>query len=71
MAAPRRTKFVPVNLTLPARHALQQAALALSAAAGRRLSMSAVLLAMASVAQNYPDEVLAALPATPDVVEEI
>lgn len=53
---PRRTPYVSVNLTVPARNELQQATLRLSAAAGRRLSLSAVLLAALAVANVHGDE---------------
>jgi hypothetical protein len=45
---------VSTNLTVPARDALQRLTLNASAAVGRRISMSAVLLAALTVAAEYP-----------------
>lgn len=61
----RRTPFVSTNLTVPARDRLQRLSLTLSAEAGRRLSMSAVLLAALAVAEAHPAELVAALTASP------
>lgn len=55
MSQPRKTKFVSVNLTVPARDELQQETLQASAAVGRRLSLSTVLLAALATARAYPD----------------
>jgi hypothetical protein len=57
----RRTKFVSVNLTTSARDAVQRATLDLSAQVGRRLSMSTVVEAAITVAQQHTDELSAAL----------
>lgn len=57
----RRTRFVAVNLTVPARSALQQTTLRTSADIGRRLSLSAVLLAALTLAERHPDELLSIL----------
>ena len=61
MAAARQTPYVSVNLTVPARDALQSAALQQSARVNQRLSMSAILLAALTVAVNHPDELTAAI----------
>lgn len=60
----RRTPYVSVNLTVPARDAIQRAALDYSALAGRRLSLSAVVLAVMQVAREHGDELAAALDLT-------
>ncbi|WP_436888121.1 hypothetical protein [Nocardiopsis dassonvillei] len=54
----RKTPYISVNLTEPARDALRQATLALTTDAQRRLSMSAVLVAALRVAQNHRQELL-------------
>lgn len=60
----RRTPYVSVNLTVPAREAVQRAALDYSARVGRRLAMSAVVVAALEVANRHPDELTAALSAS-------
>ncbi|MFL1381630.1 MULTISPECIES: hypothetical protein [unclassified Nocardiopsis] len=54
----RKTPYISVNLTEPARDTLRQATLALTTDAQRRLSMSAVLIAALRVAQNHRPELL-------------
>ncbi|WP_027935489.1 hypothetical protein [Amycolatopsis thermoflava] len=61
MPPKRKTPFVSVNLTVQARDALQRAALLTSAEVGRRLSMSAVLLAAIKVTEDHPAELIEAL----------
>ncbi|CAL9614781.1 hypothetical protein SUDANB121_05730 [Nocardiopsis dassonvillei] len=58
MGMKRKTPYISVNLTEPARDALRQATLALTTDAQRRLSMSAVLVAALRVAQNHRQELL-------------
>jgi hypothetical protein len=53
---PRKTPYVSVNLTVPARDALQRATVNVSAAVGKRVSMSAALLAALAVAEGRMDE---------------
>lgn len=48
----RKTPYVSMNLTVEARDRLQRLTLNLAAEAGRRLSMSAVLLAALDVAER-------------------
>lgn len=55
MTQPRKTKFVSVNLTEPARDELQRATVRASGAIERRLSMSAVLLAALATAATHED----------------
>ena len=55
MTQPRKTKFVSVNLTVPARDELQQETLQASAAVGRRLSLSTTLLAALATARDHPE----------------
>jgi hypothetical protein len=59
MEQQRRTPFVSVNLTPQARDALRIAALDLSALAGRRLSMSVVVVSAVRVALRHRDELAA------------
>lgn len=59
--ATRRTVFVSMNVTIPARDSLQRAALGLHGDAGRRLSMSDVLIAALAVAGRHRDEWVAEL----------
>ena len=59
--AARQTPYVSVNLTVPARNALQTATLQLSARANRRLPMSAIVLAAIAVADTHPEEFESAL----------
>lgn len=61
LATQRHTKYVSVNLTEPARNALQTATLQLSAQVDKRLAMSAVALAALRVAQQHPEEFVQAL----------
>lgn len=58
MSMKRKTPYISVNLTEPARDTLRQATLALTTDAQRRLSMSAVLIAALRVAQNHRQELL-------------
>lgn len=60
----RETVFVSVNLTEEARDELRQATLLISPMAGRRLSMSDVLVAALRVAASHQDEMLDALKGT-------
>lgn len=57
----RKTPYVSTNLTVPARDALQRLTLNVSAKAGRRISMSATLLAVVAVADGHAAELDAAL----------
>lgn len=57
----RKTTFVSVNLTDTARDALRQATLDLTTPAGRRVSMSDVLLAALHVAREHDRDLLDAL----------
>jgi hypothetical protein len=66
---PRKTPYVSVNLTIPARDALQQLTFEEQARAGRRLALSPVLLAAITVARRYPDE-LSAMIDSPESEEE-
>lgn len=61
MSATRKTPFVSVNLTEPARDELRAATLTLTTPAGRRVSMSDVLIAALHVALNHQDEVISEL----------
>jgi hypothetical protein len=54
----RKTPYVSANLTVPARAALQSAAVTVSAAAGKRVSQSAALLAALAVAERHMPEVV-------------
>jgi len=58
---PRKTLFVSVNLTSGAREALRQAVLDLSASAGRRLSMSDVVIHATRVAMQHREELVSSL----------
>jgi hypothetical protein len=58
MSAERKTRFVSVNLTEPAREELRNATLDLTTPAGRRLSMSDVLTSALHVAMNHREEIL-------------
>lgn len=53
--------YVSVNVSRPARNALQRLTLNVSAAAGRRLTLSEVLLGAVAVAKDHPDEHVAAI----------
>lgn len=55
VAAARKTPYVSVNLTEPARDALQLATLRLAADVGRRLTLSTTLIAALRVATDNPD----------------
>jgi len=55
------TRFVTVQVTLPAREALRRWQLQASADAGRRLSMGDALMAAITVAERHRDEAIAAL----------
>ena len=57
----RRTEFVSVHLAPAARDELRRAALELSAPAGRRLSMSDVLIHSLRVAMRHRSELLDAI----------
>lgn len=63
MTQPRKTPYVSANLTVPARDALQSAAVTVSAAAGKRVSQSATLLAALAVASQHMTEVVEQLKA--------
>jgi hypothetical protein len=52
----RKTPYVSANLTVEARDALQRLTLTVSAEAGRRIGMSAVLLAALAVATAHKDQ---------------
>lgn len=60
----RRTPYLSVNLTEPARNALQRASLNMSATVGKRLSMSAIAVAVVAVAERHADELQAELTRT-------
>ncbi len=57
----RKTVFVSVNLTQTARDELRRATLDLTSPAGRRLSMSDVLLAALQVSAGHQDELIGQL----------
>lgn len=61
MPTQRRTPYVSVHMTRAVHTALQRRTLELSAQVGRRISMSAVILAALAVADRHQDEFLAAL----------
>ena len=65
----RKTPYVSMNVTVPARDALQQATLRLQAEVGRRLQMSRVLIAAIELAGRYPEE-FKALVVTPNGADE-
>lgn len=54
----RKTPYVSVNLTVPARDAVQGEALDVSAQVRRRVPLSEVVLAAIAVARQHPDEFL-------------
>ena len=58
MLAQRRTQFVSMNVTTRARDTLRAAALDLTAPAGRRLSMSDVVVSAVRVALRHRAELL-------------
>lgn len=53
--------YVSVGLTDQARDALREAVLNMTTPAGRKLSMSEVLLAALAIAKRHPDELLETL----------
>jgi hypothetical protein len=55
--------YVSVGLTDQARDALREAVLNMTTPAGRKLSMSEVLLAALAIAKRHPDELLETLSA--------
>lgn len=57
----RKTPYVSVNLTKPARDTLRQTTLDLTTPAGRRISMSDTLIAGLQIANTHRNELLAAL----------
>lgn len=57
----RKTVFVSVNLTQTARDELRRATLDLTSPAGRRISMSDVLLAALQVSADHQDELIGQL----------
>jgi hypothetical protein len=61
MNAARRTLFVSVNLTPDARDELRRATLELTTPAGRRLSMSDVLIEAIRVSMRHRGELISAL----------
>jgi hypothetical protein len=61
VSATRKTPFVSVNITGPARDELRAATLALTTSAERRVSMSDVLIAAIRVALKHRDEVVSEL----------
>lgn len=54
----RQTPYVSVNLTVPARDAVQRAALDFSARLGRRLPMSDIVVAALDIARQHEDALL-------------
>lgn len=62
--------YVSVGLTEQARDALRTTTLNLTTPAGRRVTLSEVLLALVTVGQRHPDEVLAVLRGTPEVAHD-
>jgi hypothetical protein len=56
-------KYVTVQVTRPAREALHRLQLNLSAAAGRRLTLTETLRAACAVAEAHPAEAVEAIPA--------
>ncbi len=61
--ATRKTEFVSVGLTEPAREALRQLTLEWTSDAGRRISMSDVVLARVPTGRDHKDEAIARLTA--------
>ncbi len=57
------TKFVAVNVTPEARDLLRLMAVTVSAAAGRRVSMSDALAVVDAIAKNHADELAATVAA--------
>lgn len=57
--------FVSVNISPTARNLLRETTLTLTTPAGRRLSMSAVLIAALQVATHHREEVIALLRESP------
>lgn len=57
METTRKTPFVKVDLTIPARDELRRAALDFTPLAGRRVPMSDVLLAALKFANEHRDEI--------------
>jgi hypothetical protein len=51
------TKFVAVNVTAAARDELRHAAVIVSAALGRRVSMADAVLVLKAIADRHPDEI--------------
>ncbi len=60
-AQQRKTPFVSVNLTGPARDELRQAVLDLTTPTGRRLTLSDVLIHALRVARQHEPELIEAL----------
>lgn len=61
MPAARKTPFVSVNLTEAARDELRRVTLELTTPAGRRVSMSDVLLAVLQVGLEHREDVVSKL----------
>lgn len=61
MAQTRRTPYVSMNVTVPARDRLRRTTWRWQAEVDHPLSMSAVLLAMADVVEENPEAMKAAL----------
>ena len=61
MSATRKTPFVSVNLTEAARDELRRVTLELTTPAGRRISMSDVLLAALQIGMEHRDDVVSKL----------
>jgi hypothetical protein len=59
--ADRKTEFVSVALTEPAREALRQATLEWTSPSGRRLTLSEALVSGLKIARQHGDEVVADL----------
>ena len=70
MTQPRKTKFVSVNLTVAARDDLQRETLQAAAAVGRRLSLSATLVAALATARDHPETFHAHLSTDPIGADE-
>lgn len=66
----RRTPYVNVGVTPHARTALKAAAVLCTPLAGRQVSMSEALIALATVAAGHPDELRRALVISPDDAAE-
>jgi len=70
VATQRRTPYVAVNLTVPARDELQRTSLRVSGLVERRIPMSQVLMAALAIAARHNDEFLNELQKDEEETEE-